>query len=182
MSSLFEESLELILDIEGDWSDHPSDLGGKTRFGITERVARDYGYAGPMKDLPVALAKQIYREKYWNVMKLSSIEAIAPNIVRELFDTGINQGVGRAGEYLQESLNALNRRQKDYADVIVDGDIGPQTLKALQAYIAHRGGAGEVVLLRALNCLQGARYISISQSREENEDFVFGWFQHRILV
>jgi hypothetical protein len=36
-------------------------------------------------------------------------------------------------------------------------------------------------MLRALNSLQGARYIDIGESRPANEDFMFGWFLHRVV-
>ena len=39
----FDTALKHVLQIEGDFSDHPDDPGGKTRFGITEDVARRAG-------------------------------------------------------------------------------------------------------------------------------------------
>ena len=49
-----------------------------------------------------------------------------------------------------------------------------QTIDALRRLLAVRGAAGETVLLRALNSLQGARYIEIAEGRQANEGFVFG--------
>lgn len=48
----FEEALKHTLGIEGEYSDHPSDSGGKTRYGITEAKARAWGYDGPMSARP----------------------------------------------------------------------------------------------------------------------------------
>lgn len=180
--SLFKESLKDILGVEGKFSDHPSDSGGETMCGITKAVAREFGWQGKMQDLPDHLIEQIYRERYWNVLKLSNVEAILPEVVQELFDTGINQGTGRAAEYLQRSLNALNRQERDFADIAVDGSIGPATLGALQAYKDKRGMEGAVVLLRALNCLQGEFYMTLSQKRKKDEDFVYGWLLNRVFV
>ena len=67
-----------------------------------------------------------------------------------------------------------------YADVVEDGDIGRKSLSALHSFYAKRGVTGAKVLLRAINCLQGAFYIEISQTRKANEDFTFGWFANRI--
>lgn len=178
--TLFNELIDEIIGIEGGYSDHKSDTGGKTRYGITEHVARSNGYTGAMQQLPLSMAKQIYKDEYWNKLMLGSIEQICPGIVRELLDTGINQGTGKAAEYLQVALNALNRQQADYADIRVDGSIGNQTLNALRSYTAKRGARGAAVLYKALNCLQGAFYITISQSRQANEDFVFGWLDNRV--
>ena len=58
----FDEAFELLLGHEGNYSDHPADPGGKTRYGITEAVARDVGYRGDMRDLPLDLAKRVYLE------------------------------------------------------------------------------------------------------------------------
>ncbi len=35
---------------------HPDDPGGKTRFGVTEGVARAAGFQGDMRELPLDLA------------------------------------------------------------------------------------------------------------------------------
>lgn len=177
----FEKMIQEVLGVEGGWSDHPSDRGGKTMYGITEAVARSYGYTGSMRDLPLDTALSIYRSRYWNPLNLDKVVKIRRSIAHELLDTGINQGVGRAAEYLQRSLNALNRQQKDYADIIVDGDIGPATINALKAFLDFRGYKGEVVLLRALNALQGAFYIGIADGRK-NEDFLFGWLLNRVAL
>ena len=44
-----------------------------------------------------------------------------------------------------------------------------------------RGAEGERVLLAALNCLQGARYLDITRKRGANETFTFGWFKRIML-
>lgn len=180
--SLFDVYIDEIIGIEGGFSDHKSDSGGATKYGITLATARRYGYKGSMQELPKSLAKQIYKERYWAPLGLDDIEKISPSIVRELLDTGINQGVGRASEYLQIALNALNRRQKDYPDIRVDGDIGPITIRTLKAYLSKRYDEGEIVLMRALNCLQGSFYITLSQNRKKDEDFLYGWLLHRVVI
>lgn len=170
------------LGVEGEFSDDPADSGGATRWGITEAVARRWGYTGPMDDLPAGLAKSIAKREYWDRLRLDNIHALSPRLAREVFDIGMNMGPGRAGEFLQRALNALNRQQKDYPDVTVDGAIGAATLGALTAFLRVRGKDGETVLLRALNCLQGAFYIQLAEARQKDERFVFGWLMQRIIV
>lgn len=179
---MFDEIIDEIIGIEGGHSNHKNDSGGDTMYGITIGVARSFGFKGPMRMLPLSLAKQIYREKYWNPLKLDEISNISPSLVKELLDTGINQGVKTAAGYLQQSLNAFNRRGAEYDDLKIDYSIGPATIKALRAFIAKRRGAGEIVMLRTLNCLQGARYVKLSQERPKDEDFVYGWMLNRVVI
>jgi lysozyme family protein len=44
---------------EGGYSNNPNDAGGETCFGITEAVARAYGYTGEMVDLSVEFATDV---------------------------------------------------------------------------------------------------------------------------
>lgn len=169
-----------LLQREGGYSNHRHDTGGKTRFGITEATARANGYAGPMRDLPLSLARQIYRRIYWDRPGFSKVARYAPDLAAELFDIAVNMGPGTATGFLQRSLNALNRQAKDYPDLQVDRDIGPKTLSALGRYIAARGKPGELVLTRAVDSLQGARYIALAESRPANESFLYGWLANRV--
>ena len=68
----------------------------------------------------------------------------------------------------------------DYADLVPDGRVGPQTLAALDSFLAVRGArAGETVLLRALEALQGERYLRLAERRPANEAFLYGWLANR---
>src|SRR6185369_16555833 len=120
---------------------------------------RENGYAGAMATMTRDQAKAIYRAKYWAKVGLYLIAPLSEKIAEELLDTGVNMGTGTAGIFLQRALNALNGQGKDYPDILVDGGIGPGTAAALKALLAKRGTTGEAVILKALNCLQGARYI-----------------------
>jgi lysozyme family protein len=82
--------------------------------------------------------------------------------------------------FLQRALNALNRRERDWPDIPQSRRIDTATLAALKAIIQTRGKAGETVLLRALEALQGARYIELAEARPANESFTFGWLAGRI--
>jgi lysozyme family protein len=94
-----------------------------------------------------------------------------------------NCGQGISGKFLQRALNVLNREERDYQDVREDGLVGPLTVQALRAFMQKReADGGEVVLLRALNCLQGARYVEIASTRKKDETFTFGWFKNRIGI
>ncbi len=177
--SLQQKIIDGIIKVEGGYSNDPNDSGGETMYGITKAVALKYGYTGPMKDMPREVAYNIYLDGYWNINKLSEIEALSPKIAEEMADTGVNQGVGTAAKYLQRSLNVLNNQGKLYPDLTVDGSIGPATIKALETYLKTRD---EIVMLRMLNSLQGAGYVNLAEKREKDESFIYGWFMNRVVI
>ncbi|WP_260580329.1 glycoside hydrolase family 108 protein [Sphingopyxis sp. PET50] len=172
--------IDAVIDREGGYVNHPADRGGPTRWGITEAVARAEGYGGAMRDLPRGEAEAIYRRLYWQRPAYDQVARRAPAIAAELFDTGVNMGTGTATGFLQRALNALNRAARDYPDIAVDRAIGPRTLSALDALLRVRGAGGETVLLRAMEALQGERYIALAERRPSQEAFLYGWLANRI--
>ena len=115
----FDTAFAKLLGHEGDFSDHPADPGGATRFGITEAVAREVGYRGDMRELPLNLAKRIYLEKYWLPI---SADDLPPGIRYIVFDGAVNSGPGQSVRWMQRALG-----------VVDDGKIGPKTLQAAYA-------------------------------------------------
>ena len=173
--------VDQLIEREGGFVDHPADRGGATKFGITEAVARAHGYGGPMSLLPRDQASAIYPRLYWLRPRFSEVARRAPRIAAELFDTGANMGPGVAATFLQRSLTALNRNAKDYPDLVPDGRVGSATLEALDRFLDVRGAtAGETVLLKALEALQGERYLRLAEKRPANEAFLYGWLANRI--
>ena len=178
--SLKQNTINHILKIEGGYVNDPSDSGGETHFGITQRVARAHGYKGPMRDMPRAVAFTIYATRYWDALSLDHVENLCPKVAQELADTGVNMGVGRAAEFLQKTLNALNNQEQYYTDLAIDMDIGPATLRALAMFMDSRGPEGEQVLVSALNALQGAFYIDLTERRQKDEKYLYGWLLKRV--
>lgn len=181
MSAAFEAAFKRLLVAEGEYSDHPSDRGGKTRWGITEAVARDSGWMGDMRDLPLSVAQDIARSKYWDLLSGDEVvKLVGEGVAYQLLQIGYNMGVGWAGQFLQRALNAFNRNGLDYPDIPMDGKIGPRTLASLRCFVAFRRVAGVQALSKAIECQQGTRYLDLVDFRPENEDFVFGWFRVRL--
>ncbi len=175
-----ESMIDVTIGKEGGYSNHPSDRGGETMWGITAAVARRNGYAGPMKTMPRETAKAIYRQEYAIRPGFAAVAEISPAVGEELFDTGVNMGPDIPARWFQEWLNAFNGQGKLYADIKEDGDIGPATLATFRAYLKARGAEAASVMLRALNCSQGERYKVLARGRAANEDFVFGWIRARV--
>jgi lysozyme family protein len=172
--------ISATIAVEGGYSNDPSDPGGPTNFGITQNVARSNGYTGDMRNLTRDQAVAIYRNEYAIKPGFAAVEAINANIGAELFDTGVNMGTGTACLWFQMSLNALNNQATLYPDIAERGNVGPETLGAFRSYMKARGSDAESVMLKALNCLQGAKYIELARQNASNEKFEFGWLKNRV--
>ena len=120
----FQTAFALLLGHEGDFSDHPDDKGGATRYGVTEAVARKAGYQGDMRALPLELAQRIYLESYWRPVRADDLP---PGIRYAVFDAAVNSGPSQATLWLQRALA-----------VQADGVIGPKTLAAAYAHPPER--------------------------------------------
>jgi len=183
MNAKLTKTIDELIEREGGskYTNDPNDSGGPTRWGVTEFVYRANGYFGPVENAPREVAVGIYEKRYWFDLNLHQIDALSPAIAEELLDTGVNMGTSWPGRFLQSALNAFNQGGKLWPDMKVDGRIGPLTLAALRAYLAHRGATvGRTVMLRALNAQQGARYLLITEADQKNEDYTFGWFLNRV--
>lgn len=178
--SPFERAFRELILIEGGYGNDPKDRGGETKYGITKATARAAGYLGPMEALDLATARDIYRIRYWNLNRLDNVSLVSLAIAREIFECGVNMGPNTAAQFLQIALNGLNRAGEDYPDITIDGVIGPATLAALRAFTVKRKGEGLTVLLRALNCQQGARYLAVAERDPAQKRFVYGWLLNRV--
>jgi lysozyme family protein len=191
MSDVFDTKLvNPLLQREGGekFTNHPSDRGGPTKWGVTAAKLGEFrklGRAASAAEVAALTrdeAVRLYRAEFWEGPGFDQLPSRSLAIAEEVFDTGVNMGVGVAARFLQEALNSLNRQGRDYPDIPPGAfRVGPKTLAGLDAYLKVRGVArGVPVLLKALNSLQGARYIQLGQTRPANEDFMFGWLEHRV--
>lgn len=175
----YDKIISDIVDKEKGFVDNPSDRGGPTRYGITEAVARFNGYSGKMEDLPRTLANSIYKMRYIVTPKFDQIVLCSSLVGEELIDTGVNMGPAVAATFFQRLLNAFNAQGSKYADLFVDGRIGPATIQAFKQYVAWRKDEGEIVFTKALNHIQGSRYLDIAEGNQSQEDFFYGWIKNR---
>lgn len=175
-----DDIFNAILGKEGGYVNHPDDKGGPTNWGITQTTARAHGYTGDMRQLTRQRALEIYEADYWYGPRFDQISAVSPAIAAELCDTGVNMGPSVQVKWFQRWLNVFNIQQQLYPDLLADGQIGPRTISALKSFLVRRGAEGETVLLRALNCSQGQRYLELAEQRPANESFVYGWMRERV--
>lgn len=179
----FEKAHKKTSSIEGGYVNDPTDKGKETYKGISRRffpswegwiIIDEYKKTHQLKRNDVVKNDQLeylvdifYKNNFWNVNRLDEIEN--QDIANELFDTGVNMYWRTAAKMLQEALNLLNRDEKDYCDIAVDGKIGNITLSIVNNYKYPKA------LLKTLNGLQFKRYVSICKADPSQEKFFRGW-------
>jgi len=143
--------------------------------GLLSSVLQD-PHCQPYQQL-LAMVREDYHANYWARLGL---DRVPEPLSLVLFDAAINQGPGRAAKLLQRLLNALNRRGRDYADVAVDGDLGPATHAALRGFVERRGSEGLRVLVAGLMGLRAESYVALAETKPDQEDNLYGWLKNRV--
>ena len=122
MQNNFERSLALVLQHEGGYVNHPSDPGGRTNLGVTQRVWEEYvGHPvdeAEMRSLTKEMVAPLYKKNYWDAVRGDQLPCGADYLA---FDFAVNAGSFRCVKTIQRALN-----------ITADGVIGPVTVKAIQ--------------------------------------------------
>jgi len=184
----FSEAYKITSAHEGGYVNDPVDRGGETYRGISrvyhpdwrgwkriDKQRRKAGFPGSLAaDRTLqANVKAFYKQAYWDRFQGDVIADQA--VANELYDTAVNMGVRRAVRFLQSSLNLLNRNQRDYDDLIVDGWFGDKSLVALKVLL--RKDRRSDALVKMMNIQQGARYVDIMARDASQERFARGWIK-----
>jgi lysozyme family protein len=110
MKSTYDICLPLLLAHEGGYTNHPSDPGGPTNFGITIFDYRKYvkpgAKAADVRAMTLDEAKRIYRVCYWDAQRCDELPA---GLDYAVFDYGVNSGVGRSAKVLRRLLGLPDR-------------------------------------------------------------------------
>jgi lysozyme family protein len=117
--SSYDEALRRVLAHEGGYSNHSSDPGGPTNFGITIGDYRRYvnanATASDVRAMRAEEAKAIYRQRYWDAMRC---DELPPGLDYAVFDYGVNSGIGRAVKVLQRLLGLVDNGRLSEAVVV----------------------------------------------------------------
>lgn len=184
----FDKAYSKTMTIEGGYVNDPLDKGGETYKGISrknwpnwqgwvivDQIKKEYGPSTFKSVLDKhailqKLVKAFYKEQFWDKNRLDQLPY---KIAEELFDTGVNMGASVAARFFQEALNLCNNSGKLYPNILVDGAIGPKTLKAMDKANTNR-------VFKTMNLLQGERYLDILRNNEAQEKFWGGWLERVI--
>jgi lysozyme family protein len=152
----FDTCFDLMLAHEGGYVDHPSDPGGRTNLGVTQRVWEEW-LGRPvsekeMRALTPAMVKPLYKRKYWDACRADDLVAGVDYCV---FDVAVNSGPGRAIKFLQSCVG-----------VTADGGFGPATMAAVKE------SEKDPARLIEMYC---ARRLEFLQSLKTFETFGKGW-------
>ena len=120
-ASNFDVALRQVLKSEGGYVNHPSDPGGRTNLGVTQKVWEEWvGHPvteADMRALTPELVAPLYKKMYWDKVKGDDLPSGVDYVV---FDIAVNSGTGRAAKMLQQVVG-----------VPADGAIGPKTVQAV---------------------------------------------------
>lgn len=196
--AIFEAAYQRTLGFEGKvLEDVSGDPGGETFYGISRKNFPGWpgwaiidGYKltstgnstylrkliGTNGQLP-RMISDFYKANFWNEFNLDMVTSQA--IAEEIFDTAVNCGTFFEGKITQRALNVLNKQGTLWADLKVDGVIGPVTAGIINKMVAQNPDY-ERQFLKLLNGLQGEHYVAIAEKNPELEKFMYGWLKQRV--
>ena len=169
----FSKAITVILKHEGGFSNHSSDPGGATNYGISLRWLKSEGLYGDLDDdgdvdiddinaIDLSTATRIYREKWWDKYHYDRI--IDCDISTKVFDMSVNMGGRRAHKILQHAINSLG------GNLTIDGIIGPITITATNTEDSQ-------TLLDELRHEQSRFYLSLIARKPSMAVFKKGWLR-----
>lgn len=175
----FDYSINLIFHVEGGYTNHPTDKGGATKYGITQTTLNVYNKFHTdevvtlrVNDLDSFRAREIYLTMFWNPLRLDEIED--QKLAHILFDQAVNQGGQIAVKRMQRAYNFSTRANPK---LVEDGIVGPKTILALNTC-----NVSARVCLEFLKASQHY-YINIVKAEPNQIAFLSGWINrtHRLI-
>lgn len=89
----FDRAFEIVIGLEGGYSNNVKDPGGETKFGISKKAHPSVD----IQNLTMEQAKGIYAKDYWLAAGCPSLKWPMSLYV---FDCAVNQGVSAASDLL----------------------------------------------------------------------------------
>jgi hypothetical protein len=118
----FNETMKLMLNLEGGKTDEKSDRGGRTNFGITQRTYNSWLKQNKLESSDVfkiskERALKIYRKQFWGVIKG---DQLPHNVAKAIMSMALTDGPQDSVRFVQRLLN-----------IEETGFMGPKTLAAI---------------------------------------------------
>lgn len=175
----FARVLAHLLRVEGDFNNLKADRGGATNFGISLRFAAAEARLDPVVrraldidmdgDIDVAdiraltpeAAAAVYRRCFWDRYRCGDLR---PSVDAALFDQAVNGGGVAAVRMLQQAVNLA----MGFPQLVVDGRIGPMTIKAANTAPPH-------AVVTHFRTIAANRYRAIVRADPSQRVFLRGW-------
>lgn len=174
----YPTAAKFVLDNEGGYSNHSSDPGGRTNYGITEETARQHGIQ--IGSITRDDALMIYHTTYWHPA-MNDINH--QRIATKLLDLRVQFGPEKGVRIAQEALNVL-RLSGTELWVEVDGKLGPKTIAAFNALAEQSIGTDNMLTvnywMRAAVAVSARSYCNQAIHTPAKLDFIYGWLQRAI--
>jgi lysozyme family protein len=165
MNEFFERAFVYLFQNEGStFTDDPSDSGGPTKFGVTQKAYEHWlGHSvdvSEIKNMSLDMAKQFYFECYWKAVSCDKLTSLA--ISTAIFDSAVLYGIANAALMAQKAANSLGCTLK------IDGILGDKSTESLNSL-------GDEDFIRAFSAMVFARIEWIVQVNPKNEKYRDGW-------
>ena len=190
----FDIAYAPLKDFEGGYDNDPDDRGGETYAGIARKFFPSWqgwkiidkikrsnqskaaiNQAAKADHLLRDYVRAWYKTTWFDALGLGELPQPLAN---EIFEQSVNLGKSGSGKKVQIICNAYNYQpgaKKLFADLKVDGAIGPKTLAALKIILANKANAESLV--HALNCMQGAHYLELAAKKFTQRKYTVGWMK-----
>lgn len=176
MEQAITEAMRRTNGHEGGFANVEGDAGGKTAVGgLTEALARQYGYKGRMEDMTLKQSLEIIVAHCWDKPGLNAVSAVAPYLAIALYDCNVNFGPGRGAMWAQQALNALNFQNQYGSDIATDGNFGPASRLRYQQVLKHRGAEVQDWVVEAVVANRIVHYITRCNEKPDQRKFAAGW-------
>jgi lysozyme family protein len=122
---MFANIMSFVLKWEGGYVNHPSDPGGATNMGITQKTLDRYCDRKEIarfdvRDIKVPMVMNIYYEDYWK----PEWEKLGMPLATCMMDTAVNMGESRANAFLKgcngDYVQFLQLRLAKYKELITN--------------------------------------------------------------
>lgn len=175
----FDYAVNTVLKHEGGFSNHKTDPGGATIYGISLRYLKAAGLdinldgridISDIMALDKQTAKAIYKSNWWDKYKYNAINDL--NIAAKVFDLSVNMGATEAHKIVQRAINKLSSLIDE--TLYVDGRLGIKCLTAINV-LCTLNHAHE--LLRAIKTEARSFYSNLVKAKPELGIFLKGWLR-----
>ena len=166
----FNYALGILMEHEGGFSNHKSDPGGITKYGISLRYLKDQGIdidldgdvdSDDIRKMTFKDAASIYKEYWWDKYKYTLIHEL--QVATKIFDLAVNMGAPAAHKIAQKAINDLITKP-----ITVDGVIGDKTRSYLNSLPADD-------VMDNIRSLAAKKYESIAAHNPKLLCFLRGW-------